>query len=754
MPASPGPYVNGKYFWDLSNQSLTAIAAQTIFDFTSLSYTDATNVANSYELYTNEGKGWVKLTKVDDYTIADNTGEVRATLTATTTSSDNTAGGATTALVLVTANADIAVGMTVTGGGLPVGVTIVTVTDTQNFVLSSSHTIPLDSDLAYTIGATADVVYKFRLLYTASNLNKYQTGQYVALGDSLIADFATAYPTYFAVNKELRGLYCDYTAIKTVTPLYDPIRVVDIFTTQEVAAKYLFNNTTVLTHPEPVLIVATTFATYDINPRGFYSYRIGIKQQQQDYYNVYLPGIINGYPIDGNLLEINETAFTTLISDNINKIPRNLQDVGPLQNQFTSDEKMWGRVTNINQVVDGVYKTYNKQFLPSSSPDTADLVGTITDIYAGLEYADFSVPPAAPTADQVNSFCMYDPETRPYVAKFSTQQGIGLTEDNFVIPSGTTNQPYPGGMSLAVYETVPVTVPFELFYETSTTGLISDLNEAIQGENTTINGMTTPTVAFVEADTVGTTITSDIYPTINGTVYTGARGTLVEIVNYNTDGTLNTINFAETANQRFDEGTNTGGTSIFIRTSGTLPSAGGTFYAGAIGDGEDALSAGGTFLYTIEWEDLSSSVTTSQSGVFELANSTPVIFSAPIIPSLTTASQWIFGGLGTIDGGVGGGTSPSGRNGSARNTDTTDYGNHGVFNVGSGGANQCWSMTELRITDTAGVVSTYTDSTPQTISDFFTIGLSGLTGIEGDADRNCRFNLRVVKETNPLAVWI
>jgi hypothetical protein len=688
----PFALITGKYFWDLSNQSITAAAGDTVFDFNALSYSDTQVAINSYELYKNENDGWIKLTKTTDYSIADNAGGVQVTL---------------------------------------------------------------------VTGAVLGVVYKFRLLYTDLNLNKYQTGQYATGGDSLIPDFATTYSTYFAINKEFRGLYCDYTAIKTVTTVQTApvvIRAVEIFTTQEVATKYLFNNTTVTTRPEPVLTVVTTpvtFATYDINPKGFYSYKLGIKQQQQDYYNVYLPGIINGYPIDGNLLERNEIAFTTLIADNINKIPRNLQDVGPLQNQFTSDERMWGRVTNVNQVVNGIYKTYNKQFLPSSSPDSADLVGTIKDIYPTTD-TEFSIPPAAPTNGQINSFSIYDPETRPYVAKFSTQQGIGLTENNFVIPSGATNQPYPGGMSLAVYETVPTTVPFELFYETSTTGLISDLNDLIQGENTAINGMTTPTVSFNESDTVGTTITTDIYPTINGAIYTGATGTLVEIYNYNLNGTVNTVNFALDPDKRFDEGSNTGNTSIFIRTGGTNLAAGGTFYAGSSSETNPPLDVqfAGKFLYTIEWND--NNVLTRQSGTFQLANSTPVIFSAPIIPSLTTASQWIFGNTGTIadsrtSNPPGGGVSPSGRNGSARNTNTTDYGNHGEFNLGSGSNNQCWSMTELRVTDASNNTSTYTDiTTPNTISDFFMIGQSALSGSNGDADRDCRFNLQV-NSNNPLA---
>ncbi len=34
------------------------------------------------------------------------------------------------------------------------------------------------------------------------------------------------------------------------------------------------------------------------NPLGWFSYKIVVKQQEQDYYNVYLPGFINGYPVE------------------------------------------------------------------------------------------------------------------------------------------------------------------------------------------------------------------------------------------------------------------------------------------------------------------------------------------------------------------------------------------------------------------------------------------------------------------------
>ena len=95
---------------------------------------------------------------------------------------------------------------------------------------------------------------------------------------------------------------------------------------------------------------------YTINDLGWYSYKIVVKQTEQEYYNVYLPGILNGYPGQSaaGLLkgafptnETNLTAFTSLYNDNINKIPRDLQEVGPDQKQYSSSVTLYGRVTNI-----------------------------------------------------------------------------------------------------------------------------------------------------------------------------------------------------------------------------------------------------------------------------------------------------------------------------------------------------------------------------------------------------------------------
>jgi len=57
------------------------------------------------------------------------------------------------------------------------------------------------------------------------------------------------------------------------------------------------------------------YATY--NPYGWYSYRIVVKQLEQEYYNVYTPGAT---VVDNN-------SYITLFGDNINKIPRLMETI-------------------------------------------------------------------------------------------------------------------------------------------------------------------------------------------------------------------------------------------------------------------------------------------------------------------------------------------------------------------------------------------------------------------------------------------
>ena len=95
------------------------------------------------------------------------------------------------------------------------------------------------------------------------------------------------------------------------------------------------------------------------NPLGWYSYKVVVKQTQQDYYNVYVPNILSGEPKSykdrAQASSSSSTSYITLISDNINKIPPDLQEVQPEQTNFpSSDSILYPRVANPNLFVGSI----------------------------------------------------------------------------------------------------------------------------------------------------------------------------------------------------------------------------------------------------------------------------------------------------------------------------------------------------------------------------------------------------------------
>ena len=94
------------------------------------------------------GAANVKL-DLGDYFVVSHDGDITFSGT-TTTGVNNGALASSTALLLTAANADVAVGMDVTGTGVPPGITIATVTDTSNFVLSSAITIANTTTLTFS----------------------------------------------------------------------------------------------------------------------------------------------------------------------------------------------------------------------------------------------------------------------------------------------------------------------------------------------------------------------------------------------------------------------------------------------------------------------------------------------------------------------------------------------------------------------------------------------------------------------------
>ena len=610
-------------------------------DFLSvLNHADATNTDNTLNVFVNEGNGWILQELTVDYVIVNTAGKLQ-------------------------------INFTPAHGAIPSGFNV-----------------------------------KIEILFSSEKLYKYRTGGGNTLGQRpLFPNFPTTYQNYFAVGRKLSGQYIDYTEITSVTPPSEGVVTsVSLTTKEEIAVRYLFSNTS-QTRPEPTITPNTvkTFATYKINVNGFYTYRLGVKQQQQDYYNVYLPGIVNGYPIEGSELEQGETGFITLVSDNINKVPRNLQEVGPLQNQFTSDETMFPRVVNIAPFGTAPYIIRTKQFDPSNSPDSVDLVGTVEDIFPGLTINS--------GAGDVNEYAVYDFDTKPYVAKLSTQKPIGITEGDFAHPGA--GYPYPENMSLAVYETSPFVSQLELFYETSSAQLISDLNIEIQNESDEINGSTfdSVVVAFSENDAIGTILTGDFFPTIGAQIVTDATCSIISV--YSEDPSTQSIDTNIDYISRFaiESGASTG--SVRIKTAaGTNDPTG--FYAGGPTENLYNVQYRGRFQITLRWSR--GGVDTEEIVTIQLSNDDPVIYdlaeASEIEPAANPPGEqvimkqypiFIFQPVTAI-------RCPKGINGSAADAFPPNpaSGNRTVFDT----TNYGWSVEGARYISADGTTTNYYGSYP------------------------------------------
>jgi len=149
----------------------------------------------------------------------------------------------------------------------------------------------------------------------------------------------------------------------------------------------------------------------DYNPLGWYSFKVVVKQTEQEYYNVYLPGIMAGYPNEPDK-ELGKTSHFVLINDNINKVPRDLNEVGPLQTQFRSSVRLFGRVeNNCNFQVDN----WNQQFYPIGETPIVSTIGTERDLFDNAREVGY-----------IGSAEFYNVRSNPLIARLSTpSQEIG-----------------------------------------------------------------------------------------------------------------------------------------------------------------------------------------------------------------------------------------------------------------------------------------------------------------------------------------
>lgn len=229
-------------------------------------------------------------------------------------------------------------------------------------------------------------------------------------------------------------------------------------------------------------------ASPDYNPLGWYSYKIVIKQNEQEYYNVYAPSAMKGMPYyTGSISATNPSgqnaSFITLINDNINKVPRDLTEVGPQDKQFRSSAVLFGRVDLADPTFNpGSYPGKNAQYFPGRRSFTTNTIENLFDLF---DVADFDATGSSPPVTNDNNpyYSFFRSESNPFIAELITSQDA---DDQFgAINSAYTNSlDYTKFDNLSILETKPVTSRLDIYWETSTSGLVSELNEAINQGST------------------------------------------------------------------------------------------------------------------------------------------------------------------------------------------------------------------------------------------------------------------------------
>ena len=247
------------------------------------------------------------------------------------------------------------------------------------------------------------------------------------------------------------------------------------------------------------------------NPLGYYSYRIVVKQQEQDYYNVYTPGALAGELIwdadvkDGSNVQfgdiVNSDCLPTfhsssritllnLFGDNINKVPRELKDVGASDTTFDSRVLLYNRVNPIYSSTNGSYNTQSivsKQGEKVVSIEPFKELGSWTttkgQLYPFQSDLQHSIPqpfyPYFRTGSANNAeYNFYDiffnAQANPFIAKIETDFKIGATPT--YTDKSTIERAW---QDLGVFETEPNKSVLDIYWETSTSGLISELNNEV-----------------------------------------------------------------------------------------------------------------------------------------------------------------------------------------------------------------------------------------------------------------------------------
>jgi hypothetical protein len=194
------------------------------------------------------------------------------------------------------------------------------------------------------------------------------------------------------------------------------------------------------------------------NKLGWYSYRVVVKQPEQDYYNVYTPNAAAATD------SVAASSYITLFSDNINKVPRSIleQDVNR-DNISGSDVFLFPKV-----LATGTSKLSILQAVDGSTLIDVISLGTISQQDSKYDYASATASLLSPGTNQS---VVYKDTRGPLIAEINNLKvlygGYEWTNNDHLV-------------ALNVFETEPFKSKIDVYYETSTAGLVTDLNWSLQ----------------------------------------------------------------------------------------------------------------------------------------------------------------------------------------------------------------------------------------------------------------------------------
>ena len=252
------------------------------------------------------------------------------------------------------------------------------------------------------------------------------------------------------------------------------------------------------------------------NEFGWYSWKVVVKQTEQEYNNVYAPAVKDNFPhgpnqtgtlnttatiiLDGSASTVytddDKRSWLVLHGDNVNKVPKEAGAGGVILDKTSgSDAALYPVVTNAFLTPTG---TLSDPFIYNLDGPKIDVTSIGTAKEQGLANSA-TRSQADGTVDliyepgEVIAF-IYNSNNNPLVAELPNGNGFIRLDD------GATN------FGLSVFETEPFKSALDIYYETSLTGLVEDLNTEILGNTGGPAGLTITSSSFSEGDNANTII--------------------------------------------------------------------------------------------------------------------------------------------------------------------------------------------------------------------------------------------------------